>query len=87
MSMTYTDPVVVERMPDYLRDSHRAARNWGRYPANGAERVIVERSATEQWTHGVDDDGDDAWASIEADEYDHIVCDATTADFERYEAK
>lgn len=40
----YADPVVVERMPEWLRDSHRAAGNWGVYPHNGAERVIVERA-------------------------------------------
>jgi len=62
----YTDPVVYERMPDYLRGLHRAARNWGVYPHNGAERVIIERTDAED------------------DEYDHIVHDATQADFERY---
>lgn len=31
--------VTVETMPDDLRKSHRAARNWGRYPVNGAERA------------------------------------------------
>jgi hypothetical protein len=33
--------VVVEEMPDWLRDSHRAARNFGVYPANGATRRRV----------------------------------------------
>lgn len=30
--------VTVETMPDYLRETHRAARNWGAYPHNGAVR-------------------------------------------------
>jgi hypothetical protein len=76
----YTDPVVVERMPDYLRASHRAASNWGRYPHNGAERVIVERASTLQWVRI-----DDYLLSIEHAEYDHIVHDATAADFELYD--
>jgi len=29
---------LVETMPDCHRGSHREARNWGVYPANGAER-------------------------------------------------
>lgn len=80
----YADPVVVERMPDHLRSAHRAARNWGSYPQNGAERVIVERSETDQWFYDADED---AYFGIEADEYDHIVRDATPADFARYEAE
>jgi len=33
------DAVVVEWMPEWLRDSHAAAGNSGSYPANGAERL------------------------------------------------
>lgn len=83
----YTDPVVVERMPEYLRGSHRAAAaggNWGSYPANGAERVIVERAETEVWCYDVDSDD---FIGIGADEYDHIVRSATEADFENYSAE
>lgn len=78
----YDDPVLVERMPDHLRDSHRAARNWGSYPHNGAERVIVERSVTLEWRYNVD-----THYSIEDDEYDHIVRDATADDFAKYAAE
>lgn len=78
----YTDPVVVERMPDYLRASHRAANNWGRYPHNGAERVIIELAATKKWVRG-----GDGWLSIEEAEYDHIIRDADAEDFELYAAE
>lgn len=33
---------VVQTMPQEHRASHRAAGNWGRYPHNGAVRVIME---------------------------------------------
>lgn len=59
---------LIETMPDYLRASHRAARNWGTYPANGAERSIV-------------DEGDLPDGS---DEYDHVVREATPADLKHY---
>lgn len=36
---------LIETMPDQFRASHRAARNWGCYPANGAERSIVDESS------------------------------------------
>jgi hypothetical protein len=55
------DLVTVETMPDHLRESHRAARNWGRYPANGAERTQVTREEAEEI---VTDD---------ADGYAHII--------------
>lgn len=53
--------VEIETMPDWLRESHRAAGGFGRYPANGAERRIVHP--------------DEAEAIVEADGdgYDHIV--------------
>lgn len=37
------DTVVVEWMPEWLRESHRAAGNSGVYPHNGAIRVRVSR--------------------------------------------
>lgn len=45
------DAVVVEIMPEYLRESHEAARNRGRYPHNGSERAIVDRSSVveDEW--------------------------------------
>jgi hypothetical protein len=66
-----SDLVLVERMPDHLRESHRAARNWGVYPANGAQRVLMAR--------------EDAELAVEGDEYDHIVRTATELDMQRYE--
>jgi len=53
--------VTVETMPDCHRSSHRAAGNWGTYPANGAERTEMTR--------------EDAQEIVDADEdgYDHIV--------------
>jgi hypothetical protein len=36
-----SDTVVVEWMPTHLRESHRAAGNWGIYPMNGALRLRV----------------------------------------------
>ena len=32
---------IVETMPEHLRGSHRAARNWGVYPHNGAIRETL----------------------------------------------
>ena len=40
----YSDPVIVERMPEGLRASRRAAGNWGVYPHNGAERIVMRRN-------------------------------------------
>jgi hypothetical protein len=59
---------LIETMPDHLRESHRAARNWGTYPHNGAERSIVDESSLPD----------------EGDEYDHVVRVATPADIARY---
>lgn len=59
---------LIETMPDYLRASHRAARNWGVYPHNGAERSIVDESDLPD----------------ESDEYDHVVREASERDIERY---
>lgn len=35
--------VVIETMPTQHRASHRAARNWGVYPLNGAVRRVIDR--------------------------------------------
>lgn len=35
---------VVETIPHWLRESHEAAGNAGRYPHNGAERLALEES-------------------------------------------
>lgn len=40
--------VVVEFMPVYLRASHAAARNCGRFPLNGAIRFRAEQSCAEE---------------------------------------
>lgn len=40
--------VILETMPDHLRASHRAARNWGVYPHNGAERTKMPRDEAER---------------------------------------
>lgn len=64
--------VLLERMPEHYRDSHRAARNWGRYPANGAIRVVVSTEWAEQ---DVSEDGDG---------YNHVVRDADAGDLETY---
>lgn len=80
----YVDPVIVERMPEHLRASHIAAGNWGSYPSNGAERVIMERVDTALWSFNEDEA---KFYNIDADAYDHIVRDATHADFALYEAE
>lgn len=56
-----TEPskVTVEIMPEHLRASHRAARNWGVYPHNGATREEMTREEAEELCEG--------------DEYNHIV--------------
>lgn len=65
-----TNTVVVEYMPEYLRDSHRAAGNHGLYPLNGAQRIRVEaETCADAVTHIYDADGDiteepDEWVSI-----------------------
>ena len=42
------DMVTVETMPDYLRESHRAAGNWGEWPMNGARRNEMTREEAEE---------------------------------------
>jgi hypothetical protein len=46
--MSRPDLVVLEEMPDWLRECHRRAGNWGQYPVNGATRRLVERSEAEE---------------------------------------
>lgn len=53
--------VVVEYMPESLRESHAAARNSGVYPHNGAVRVAVERECAERL---MESEGDSGWAEI-----------------------
>jgi hypothetical protein len=66
------DAVIVETMPAHLRESHRRAGNWGRYPLNGAKRWIMSRA--------------DAEALLGNEpEYGHILRDAVPADADRYE--
>jgi hypothetical protein len=55
------DMVTIEEMPDHHRGSHRAARNWGVYPHNGATRRQVSR-----------DEADEIVES-DPDNYAHIV--------------
>jgi hypothetical protein len=55
------DLVTIEEMPEHLRESHRAAGNWGRYPLNGAKRRQVTREEAEEIV------------AADADGYDHIV--------------
>lgn len=56
--------VVVEHMPAYYRESHRAAHNWGTYPHNGAERYLMPRKDAE------------IVVKLDSDGYDRIVRDA-----------
>lgn len=46
------DMVVVETMPEYLRATHEAAGGPGRYPGNGAQRVVTDSSMVDEdeWT-------------------------------------
>jgi hypothetical protein len=69
------DLVILETRPDWCRDSHRAARNWGVYPHNGATRSLVTRDQAEMYV-AEDPDG-----------YARIVRDATPADVEADEAE
>ena len=50
--------MIVEWMPEWLRESHRAAGGIGSYPHNGAERIRCERSCSIRIVE------DDEWASI-----------------------
>ena len=63
---------LIETMPAHLVGSHRAAGNWGDYPANGAVRAVVVGGAAVAADY-LTDNG-----------YDHAVRDATAADVARY---
>ena len=65
------DLVLIETMPEYLWASHEAANNWGVYPHNGAERLLVPRRGSEDL---LSDNG-----------YDHIVRGAKPRDLENYQ--
>lgn len=43
-----SETVVVEFMPEWLRDNCITAHNRGLYPSNGAQRIRVERSCAER---------------------------------------
>lgn len=63
------DLVIVEVMPRHLRASHEAAGNRGSYPANRAQRYLVERGE----------------ASALADDWTEIVRDARQSDVGEYD--
>jgi hypothetical protein len=56
------DMVVVQWMPEYLRESHAAAGNSGCWGHNGSERVAVERSCASLLIEGDGDYPGDSWA-------------------------
>jgi hypothetical protein len=56
--------VVVEFMPEYLREQHEAAGNSGVYPHNGAIRVAVERSCARDL---LGREGEGEWSAIRTD--------------------
>jgi len=63
--------LLIETMPSHLVASHKAARNFGSFPANGAERLIVDAADVDTY--------------LDADNgYDHVVRVATSRDVERY---
>jgi hypothetical protein len=51
--------VVVEYMPEYLRQSQTASGNMGRHPNNGSVRVVAQRDCAEML---ICEEGD--WSSI-----------------------
>lgn len=61
--------VLVETMPDYLRESHRKAGNWGKWPVNGSERSRLPLDAA------------DALVAAEP-EYDHLVSGSIVLEIE-----
>ena len=63
---------LIETMPAHLCGSHRAANNWGDYPANGAVRAVVVGGASVAADYLADNG------------YDHAVRDATASDVARY---
>lgn len=57
---------VVEVMPESLRDDHRKANNWGRYPHNGAIRMVCTEAEASELCDG--------------DEYNEIIREASLED-------
>ena len=53
------ETVEMEYMPEYLRQSHIAAGNRGRYPANGALRLRAHQDCAALLV-----DSEDDWAKI-----------------------
>jgi hypothetical protein len=51
--------VIVETLPKWTRESHKAAGNSGSYPGNGADRVRMLRNQAE-----VEVEADPEWTSI-----------------------
>jgi len=64
---------LIETMRAYLCGSHRAAGNWGDYPANGATRAVVVGGAAVA-----------ADCYLAHNGYDHVMRAATEADVARY---
>jgi hypothetical protein len=64
---------LIETMPAHLVGSHRAAGNWGDYPANGAVRAVVVCGAAVA-----------ADCYLAHNGYDHVMRPATAADVARY---
>ena len=52
--------VVVEYMPEHLRASHEAAGNSGSWPANGSERIAIDRECYRALSF----DDDDPWMTV-----------------------
>lgn len=65
--------VVLERMPEHLKASHRAAGNWGQYPHNGAEREVMTMEEALREVAG------------DPDEYTAIVTGAKPIDYLKVE--
>lgn len=71
-ALSAPDLVVLETMPEHLRDTHRTARSWGRYPSNGAVREVCGRGVAEEVV------------AEDADGYASIICDADAEHVERH---
>ena len=57
-----SEMVMVEWMPHYFRESHKAAGNRGQYPANGALRIAAEQTCADIAVRS-----DPEWTSIVGD--------------------
>ena len=62
--------LLIETMPAHLVASHKAAGNFGVFPANGAERSLVDAADVDTY--------------LTDNSYDHVVRVATARDVERY---